>query len=196
VVGKVELFNRLEPSFGRLDPIAWFAVLEVIGAILSLTVLEVVRRKINMANHAALAKTMMSAYGIVIVATLAFALTGNVALALGALVVRGLCWSLAGPIAGAWINQSITDSRVRATVLSMNSQANALGQIAGGPGVGAVGNLFGIRAAIALAGMLLTPTLALFARTIRRRSLTSDIDAADPAVAVAKSFTRRQHLRN
>ena len=173
------------PGFGQLDPIAWFFVLEVIGAILSLTVLEVARRRIDMNNHAGLAKAMMVAYGIVMVVTLTFALTGNVVVALGALVARGLCWSLAGPIAGAWMNQSITDSRVRATVLSMNSQANALGQIAGGPGVGAVGNLFGIRAAIALSSILLAPTLALFGRTIRRQTLTSDISAGATEVVSA-----------
>jgi DHA3 family tetracycline resistance protein-like MFS transporter len=174
------------PGFGQLDSIAWFFVLEVIGAILSFTVLEVARRRIDMNNHAALAKAMMVAYGVVVIVTLGFALTGNFAVALGALVVRGLCWSLAGPIAGVWMNQSITDSRVRATVLSMNGQANALGQIAGGPGVGAVGNLFGIRAAIALASMLLAPTLALFGRTIQRRLPTTDDMATDATIAVAK----------
>lgn len=161
------------PGLGPLDPIAWFAVLEVIGAVLSLTLLEVVRRRMDMQNHVALAKTLMATYAVVIVATLGLALTGNFALALAMLVVRGLCWSLAGPIAGTWLNQSIPDSSVRATVLSMNSQANAFGQIAGGPGVGAIGRGFGIRAAIAISAVLLTPTLALFGRTLRR----SDKDA-------------------
>lgn len=173
------------PGIGPLDPIAWFAVLEVIGAALALTVLEVARRRVNMQHHAALAKTLMGAYAVVIIATLALALSGNFVLAMAMLVVRGLCWSLAGPIAGTWLNQSITDSSVRATVLSMNSQANAFGQIAGGPGVGAVGNIFGIRAAIALAGLLLTPTLALFGRTLRKPALGVDVDAVEPTAAKA-----------
>jgi hypothetical protein len=85
------------------------------------------------------------------------------------------------------MNQNI-DSRIRATVLSMNGQANALGQIAGGPGIGWVGNAYGIRAAIALAGILLTPSLALIYRTIKRDSLTSDASitpAIEPASPVS-----------
>ncbi len=157
------------PVIGPLDPIAWFAVLEVIGAILAVTVLEVARRRINMQSHAALARTLMAAYAVAIVATLVLALSGNFALAMAMLVVRGLCWSLAGPVAGTWLNQSIADSRVRATVLSMNSQSNAFGQIAGGPMVGAIGRGFGIRSAIGVSALLLAPTLALFGRTLRRK---------------------------
>jgi hypothetical protein len=56
---------------------------------------------------------------------------------------------------------------VRATVISMGSQANALGQTAGGPVIGAVGTLAGIRAALALAGLILSPALALYGRALR-----------------------------
>ncbi len=110
---------------------------------------------------------------IIIVTTVGFALAGNFVVAFALELMRGLTYGLLRPIASTWMNQNI-ESRVRATVLSMNSQANALGQIAGGPGVGWVGNVFGIRAAIALAGMLLTPTLVLFWRTIRRNQLTNE----------------------
>ena len=33
-----------------------------------------------------------------------------------------------------WVNEQITDSSVRATVISMTGQADAIGQVAGGPG--------------------------------------------------------------
>jgi len=58
---------------------------------------------------------------------------------------------------------------VRATVISMGSQANALGQVAGGPAIGAVGTLAGIRAALVGAAITLSPSLWLYARAIRRR---------------------------
>ncbi|MDQ4045355.1 MAG: hypothetical protein M3173_07895, partial [Chloroflexota bacterium] len=75
--------------------------------------------------------------------------------------LRGITY----PLSAAWINQNI-DSRVRATVISMSGQADAIGQIVGGPGVGAVGNLFGLRAAMAAAGAILIPGLALYARAL------------------------------
>ena len=65
-----------------------------------------------------------------------------------------------------------------ATVLSMNSQGNAFGQFGGGPGVGLIGNVFGIRAAIAVAALLHTPILWLYGRFVRQA------DAATAELAV------------
>jgi DHA3 family tetracycline resistance protein-like MFS transporter len=168
------------PVVGTLDPIAWFALFNVVWTILGVTVLEVAKRRVSFENHAKVAKAMFAFNAVIIIATLGFALAGNFIVAFGMELVRGLSYSLLRPIAATWMNQNI-ESRVRATVLSMNGQANALGQIFGGPGIGWVGNAFGIRAAIAMAGLLLTPALALFARTIRRKSLTtstSDLEVA------------------
>ncbi len=47
-----------------------------------------------------------------------------------------------------WLNQQIADSSVRATVISIFGQADAIGQTAGGPVLGVIGNVFGIRAAL------------------------------------------------
>ena len=46
--------------------------------------------------------------------------------------------------------------------------ADELGQVAGGPAIGAVGTLAGIRAALALAAITLSPALPLYASAIRR----------------------------
>ena len=161
------------PLIGTLDPIAWFGLFTTISAIIGVTLLEVARRRVNFTDHAKVAKAVFAFNVIIIVATLGFALAGNFIVAFGMELVRGMAYSLMRPIAATWMNQNI-ESRVRATVLSMNGQANALGQIAGGPGIGWVGNAFGIRAAIALAGILLTPSLALIYRTVRRDSLTGN----------------------
>lgn len=67
----------------------------------------------------------------------------------------------------AWLNQGLQPG-VRATVISIGSQSNALGQVAGGPVVGAVGTLAGIRAALTVAALTLSPALLLYARAIRR----------------------------
>jgi DHA3 family tetracycline resistance protein-like MFS transporter len=171
------------PWGGTLDPIAWFGVFITVSAFVNVTLLEVARRRVSFTDHAKVAKAMFAFNAIIIAATLGFALAGHFLVAFGMELLRGTAYSLMRPIAATWMNQNI-DSRVRATVLSMNGQANALGQIAGGPGIGWVGNAFGIRAAIALAGMLLTPSLALILRTIRRDSLTSErveaVEAARP----------------
>jgi MFS transporter, DHA3 family, tetracycline resistance protein len=155
------------PLIGPLDPIAWFALLDIVMTLLSVTVLEVLRRRLNMSDQPKVTRMVLLFNVIITAATLGFALAGQFWLALAAYLLRALAFALLRPIQGTWLNQHIP-SAVRATVLSMNSQVNALGQIAGGPGVGWVGNRFGVRAAIGLSALLLTPALALYTRFLRR----------------------------
>ncbi len=56
---------------------------------------------------------------------------------------------------------------MRATILSINGQADAIGQIAGGPVVGAIGTIFSLRAALVVTDVILSPALALYAKTLR-----------------------------
>jgi hypothetical protein len=65
------------------------------------------------------------------------------------------------------MNRSL-DPGARATVISMNSQTNAIGQIGGGPALGWVGNSVSIRAALLGSALLLTPIVALYARFVER----------------------------
>jgi len=68
---------------------------------------------------------------------------------------------LADPITKSWLNLHLA-ANVRATVLSLRSQVSMVGQLGGGLGVGLVANFFGLRIALALAGLLLTPLLVLY----------------------------------
>jgi DHA3 family tetracycline resistance protein-like MFS transporter len=73
-----------------------------------------------------------------------------------------------GPLYTAWVNQRL-EPRVRATVNSMAGQADALGQILGGPVLGLIAQGASVGTAILIAALLLAPGLALFARTLRPR---------------------------
>jgi DHA3 family tetracycline resistance protein-like MFS transporter len=77
-----------------------------------------------------------------------------------------------GPLQDIWINRRIDDPQVRATVFSVTGQVDALGQIAGGPFVGAIGNA-SIRAALVTSSALLLPVLPLYA-VARRHSEHKD----------------------
>ena len=57
---------------------------------------------------------------------------------------------------------------MRATVLSISGQADAIGQAGGGPVLGLIGNLRGIRTALAVGALAIAPALVLYARAIRR----------------------------
>jgi DHA3 family tetracycline resistance protein-like MFS transporter len=56
---------------------------------------------------------------------------------------------------------------VRATVFSMRGQADALGQMIGGPIVGLVATVFSLRAVMVLAGLMIAPALWLYRRSLR-----------------------------
>jgi DHA3 family tetracycline resistance protein-like MFS transporter len=106
---------------------------------------------------------MATVSGLTLLTTLAFALSGDVYAAMLMYVVLIPLRSIAEPLTTTWVNQH-TGAGARATVLSMHSQADALGQVVGGPGVGMVGQLFGIRVAIAATALLLSPAVWLYLR--------------------------------
>jgi hypothetical protein len=53
---------------------------------------------------------------------------------------------------------------VRATVISMSSQTDALGRTLGGPAIGVVGSLASLRTALSAAGLALVPALLFYFR--------------------------------
>jgi DHA3 family tetracycline resistance protein-like MFS transporter len=75
-----------------------------------------------------------------------------------------------------WLNQSIDDSRVRATVISITNLADSIGQWSGGPALGGIGSAFSIRAALAAAAAALSPALLLYARAIRHHGREPELE--------------------
>jgi len=97
------------------------------------------------------------------------ALAQSLGLAIGAFFVFSLSRGLIGPLFATWTNQHI-ESQVRATVLSMQSQLDAIGQISSGPPVGVVGR-FSLRLALLVSAGMLTPSLFLLYRMQRKEKL-------------------------
>ena len=186
-----EAFDRLNtPSilirfdfptlFGTDDPVLWFGAAGIVGTLLGLAASEIFKRK----NPEALgvgtpARLLAVLTAIEIAGVIVFALAGSLWLAFAMLWLRQVTGTLIGPVQGAWLNRNL-DSATRATVLSMIGQANAIGQVAGGPALGWVGSTVSIRAALLGSALMLTPILALYARVIPR-----DRGVPDPAPAIA-----------
>lgn len=68
---------------------------------------------------------------------------------------------LIDPLLTGWINRGL-DSQVRATMLSMRSQVDSLGQIGGGPLVGWIALRSDYRSGLQASALLLSPVLLLF----------------------------------
>lgn len=165
------LDNFTFPSIGNLEPVVWFGMISAAGMLLSIGAVEIVRRTVDTNSPRAVPVALAIIYGIMALATVGFALAFNFPLALAALLMVRVTRSGAGPLFMAWINQNV-ESRVRATVFSAYGQLNAVGQMIGGPAVGAIGTLYGLRLALTIAGIILSPTLWIFQRSLRRPAPT------------------------
>ncbi len=171
------------PMVGDLKPVVWFGIINVVGMLLTAAVTEVMRRRVNSNNQRLVSRILLSADAMMIVAIFSYAWAGSFAVAVVALLTAKLMRGLPGPLYQTWLNQHI-DSEVRATVLSMDSQLNALGQIAGGPAVGAVGSYVSIRAALSISALILSPVLYLYYRAGQYKPVSA-VESDTEAVAVA-----------
>jgi DHA3 family tetracycline resistance protein-like MFS transporter len=157
------------PALGTLKPVVWFGVINVTMALAGLCAIALFRRRLDAVsgNSVATARTLLAINALLVGSVIAFGLASHFALAFAALLLKAALGALGDPLYRSWLVQQ-TSSRTRATVLSISSQANALGETAGGPVVGLIGTAFSLRAALVAAGVLLAPVVGLYARTARK----------------------------
>jgi hypothetical protein len=157
------------PGLGAFKPVVWFGIINALTAIASLCVAALLQRRMDALSRdsASTARALLALNGLLVISVIAFGLAGNFTLAFVALLAKAVLSSLGDPLYRTWLIQQ-TNPQTRATVLSISSQANALGETAGGPFVGAIGTFFSLRAALVVAGLLLAPVVGLYARTLRR----------------------------
>jgi DHA3 family tetracycline resistance protein-like MFS transporter len=169
------------PAVGHLAPVVWMGVIRGIGMVIGIGITEVVQRRVDTAKHGPVARAVLILIGGMVAGLLVFALTNNFLIAVIAFwAFAGLRRTL-GPLYTAWVNQH-AESTVRATVISMSSQIDALGQILGGPIVGVIGLALGIPVSLTICAVVLATALPLLIRTIkidRRTEVTARTLAAD-----------------
>jgi len=170
------------PHLYGLDPLWWFAVLGSGSLVIGLAAVDVVRRRLGVGAPARMAKILFLLSALQLAAMIGFALASAFALAVAAVWLVSLARSLIRPVYSAWLNQSIDDSSVRATVNSLASQADAIGEVAGGPGIGLIGNAVSLPAALVAGGLLLTPALGLYGRAIRHHGTEPELEELPQAV--------------
>ncbi len=185
-----EAFDRLNTAsvidrfdfptvFGSDSPVLWFGISGVVSTVLGLAASEIFKRR----NPESLgtgvpARLLAITAAVQVGAVVVFALSGNLWLAFGMLWLRSVLGAISGPVEGAWLNRNL-ESSSRATVISMVGQANAIGQVAGGPALGWVGSMVSVRAALLGSALVLSPTVALYRRLIvRERGAIEEVTAA------------------
>ena len=151
------------PTLGPLNSVVWFGIIQGGVMIFSIIVAEGIRRFIDTSRHKTVSRLLFIINALQIISMVIFGLAGNFALALAAYWSASILRETNRPIYTAWLAQNI-DAKVRATVISLSGQLDAIGQIAGGPVIGVIGTLVSIRAALVSTAALLSPTLLLFVR--------------------------------
>jgi len=168
------------PSVGGLEPIVWFGLFALVGLALAIVVAQPLERMLSDVPPPRLARTLFALDAVLLVSSLVFALAGQLWLAMLGSFTLFLARNLAAPIFDAWLNRSIDESSVRATVISITNQADAVGQWVGGPALGAVGNVFGIRAALVAGAACLLPALGLYRRAARHGGRDPGLGSLEP----------------
>ncbi len=126
-------------------------------------------KRINLKSIRAITRVLLFSTGALIVCLVLFALAGGFWLALVAFVLARAIRNLQHPLHTAWLNQRL-EPNIRATVLSLNGQADAVGQIAGGPLIGFLGNS-SLRLALLSSALITVLTLPMYAQASQKENL-------------------------
>jgi len=181
-----EAFDRLKeahvlrdvglPAVGDFDPVVWFGILWLAGLVLGFVATGWLIKRFERHGRRFVTSALFALTALEMVTMLVFALTGATWLAIAALLGVFFARDLASPLYTIWLNSQITESSVRATVLSISGQANAIGQAGGGPVLGAIGNVWGIRAALAAGSLVIAPALWLYGRAIAHHGREPELE--------------------
>ena len=169
------------PGLGGLEPVVWFGIFNAGSLLLALGVAGPVARRLRDVSQETVARTLLALDAVLVAGTVAFALAGRLALALAAFWLIWVVRSLVQPTFDTWLNRNIDDSSVRATVISIANQSHAVGEWTGGPALGALGNAFSIRVALAGGAACLAPAVGLYARAVKHHGREPELAAASAA---------------
>ncbi|MBI2465154.1 MFS transporter [Candidatus Shapirobacteria bacterium] len=162
------------PEIWNLKPVIWFGILAMIANALAIVAVRLAEKKTDTNNHKSTVTTLLIVNGILAIVVMIFGLSGNFVMAAVAYWMVSMFREARGPIYDAWTNQNL-EPKVRATVFSMCSQANAVGQIVGGPLLGFIATAVSLRFSFVLAGMFLIPSLLLYTNSIKNHKMVEPV---------------------
>jgi DHA3 family tetracycline resistance protein-like MFS transporter len=166
------------PAIAAARPVILFGVVRLVWLLISLFVVEFVRRRAASGRSLSLGRMLRWMAVLIVVALCAFGWTRVFWLALVLYWTIQVLRGIHSPLQDAWVNSHIDDPQVRATMFSALSQVDAIGQISGGPLVGIIGSAVSIRAAIFVSGLMLSPVIPLYS-IATRASADSGMDTPD-----------------
>ena len=166
------------PELFGLDPVVWFGLFNVVGLAAGIVITSFLVPRFEHADNKGLAGALLWLTIALTISMVVFGLAASFTVAAVAYLVARLARRLKDPLYVTWLNKNVEDSSVRATVNSIASQSDAIGEVTGGPVIGVVGTIASLRAALVAAGLLLTPAIALYGRALRHGGREPDLEEA------------------
>lgn len=145
--------NFTFPTLWHLDYVIWFGIMNIGTSLITLAVTEFVRRRLDTEDEQKAIWALVVIELLMIVGIFTFAWAGNFTVALAAYWTTFVFRRTAWPIFDGWVNKQIAP-QVRATVLSMHGQMDAIGQILSGPLMGVIATIGSLRIALTAVGGL------------------------------------------
>lgn len=121
----LESFNP--PLVEAVGPVVWFGSIKGILSLASLLTTEVVRRRVDVERSAPAGRILMLNGGLIALLLAVFGIARVFWVALVLYCLVGALRSIIHPLYSTWFNLRIDDAKVRATMLSVVSQVDAIG---------------------------------------------------------------------
>ena len=173
---------ELPVIFGT-NQVAFFAMLRVAGAVLTILAVRFVEKRVDSTSPLAIGRAVFFVTGVISLALIGFAFSPLLILSLTLYLLISVLRNVQIPLQTAWVNQKL-DSQVRATVHSMFGQVDAIGQTLGGPLVAVIASVGSAVASLVTSGLLLLPALLFVSRANRlpvEDTSSSGLSEAQPA---------------
>ena len=171
-VEKYLLVDLGPPGWPGWSGLTWMAVLACTSAALGIVVPWWFQRRHGHLDEPAQRRWIVWLVAAQVAGLVTMALTGSFVVAAAATLAIDRVRSLSGGLLAAWI-VPLTPPRHRATVLSTLEQTDSISQVTVGPGLGVIGQVAGIPAALAASAALLAPS-AIAVRIAGRRVHPTD----------------------
>lgn len=143
---------------GEMITVIGFAILKVVMSLFTIFTTRLVEPRLHHPRMKALVRLLWACSVFLVVLLALFALAGNLWLALTTVVLIGVIREVTYPVYNTWVNHRL-EPKYRATVMSISSQVDAIGQIGGGPIVGVVARNKGIPTGLLASSLMLFPIL-------------------------------------
>lgn len=161
------LLERFEfPPLAGLDTVVWWGVIAAVGNLAGLAATTIARRNVDLEAQRRLSAVLAACLAGISVGVLLLANLESFYLVLACFWLVGALRSAYDPLLTAWLNRLFPDAS-RATLFSIYGQADAVGQVAGGPVVGVLARQLSIGVALSASALILLPALPLYRKIAR-----------------------------